>query len=170
MGPGQNLGRLVLRPDPSLFYEENYRPRLAAIVTEAIAALAPVRDDRLVQHIARLHGFGRAGREIRERVLALLPEANVRTREEKLTFIWPTDTAPAAWDRFRPPAPGMALDPSDLPLEELTALARACTHADASDEAILQAMRDACGLKRLVGESRQRCWRALDRSCGGAGR
>ncbi len=150
-----------------MFYEESYQACLAAIVTEAIAALAPVRDDRLVQHVARLHRFSRAGREIKERVLALLPEANARTTEEGLTFIWPCDTVPASWHRFRPPAPGIALDPSDLPLEELTALARACTQADASDETILQAMRDACGLKRLVGESRQRCWRALNRSRSG---
>jgi len=112
-----------LQPDPAMFYEESYQACLAAIVTEAIAALAPVRDDRLVQHVARLHRFSRVGREIKERVLALLPEANARTTEGGLTFIWPSDTVPASWHRFRPPAPGIALDPSDLPLEELTALA-----------------------------------------------
>ena len=164
--PASSIGVGGTQPDPALFYEENYQTRLAAIVAEAVIALAPVRDDRLVQHIARLHGFGRVGREIRERILALLPEVNAVTMEEGMTFIWPSDTAPSAWARFRPPALGMALDPSDLPLEELTVLARMCTHPDMSDETILQAMRDACGFRRLVGESRQRFWRALDRSRG----
>jgi len=53
--------------DPGSFYEPSYRERLAVIVTSIVQDQGPLREDRLVQVVARLHGFKRAGREIRDR-------------------------------------------------------------------------------------------------------
>ncbi len=146
--------------DPGNFYEPFYKERLAMIVTSIVQVQGPLREDRLVQVVARLHGFKRAGREIRDRVMALVPEGAI-TSEDAGRFIWPAGLDPAAWDRFRVPAAGSTSDPMEMPLVELVALARQCLGRGLSGEAALIAMRDACGLQRLRETARTRCLAAL---------
>jgi very-short-patch-repair endonuclease len=148
-------------PEPELFYDPAYRDRLRALVAELLRKQGPLREDRLVQAIARLHGFGRAGREIRDRVMASLPAAAAVTTEEVGRFVWPPGVDPACWDSFRAPAAGRAADPAEMPLAELVVLARRCTAPGIPDEATLTAMRDACGLQRLRETARNRCLTAL---------
>jgi very-short-patch-repair endonuclease len=148
--------------DGTLFYDDAYRPRLAAIVAGAVADLGPVREDRLVQHVARLHGFQRAGREIRDRVEAVIPGDCTRSDDDGIAFIWPPGVVPAEWHGFRPPAPGDVRDPGDLPIEELVALARQCGARGSPGDVVLTAMRDACGLRRLGDAARRRCVRAIE--------
>ena len=146
---------------PDRFYDPAYRAELAGIVERILAEQGPLRDDRLVQAVARMHGFRRSGREIRDRVMSVVPELSAVTTEEAGRFVWPPGLDPAGWDRFRPPAPGGMSDPMDLPLAELAALARQCLRRGLSDEATLVAMRDACGLRRLGETARARCLTAL---------
>ena len=147
--------------DAANFYQDNYREQLSRIIRQTIEEVAPVREDRLIQRVARAHGFQRAGREIRERVLALLPSDCARTQEPVGNFIWPSGIEPVAWDRFRSSAAGAAIDPADLPIQELVALAGSLTTAVVSDEAALLAMRVACGLGRLSEATRTRFLQAL---------
>ena len=144
-----------------LFYDPAYRDRLAQLVAGILAQQGPLREDRLVQAVARLHGFSRAGREIRERVLALTPPACVVTAEEIGRFIWPPGVDPASWTLFRRPPPGQVCDPAEMPLQELVVLARQCTGSGAADDDAVIAMRDACNMQRLRETSRKRCMEAL---------
>ena len=148
-------------PEPALFYDPAYRDRLGALIVELLRKQGPLREDRLVQAVARLHGFGRAGREIRDRVMATLPGSSTVTTEEIGRFVWPPGINPASWNIFRTPANGRAVDPAEMPLPELVALARRCMGPDMADEAILTTMRDACGLQRLRETARNRCVAAL---------
>ncbi len=147
--------------DASQFYEADYRDRLALIVADLLMRMAPLREDRLVREVARLHGFQRAGRDIRDRVLSVLPADISRTTETVGDFVWPPSVDPAAWQGFRHPVAGDAIDPSDIPLQELIELARSCVARGASDETLLIAMRDACGLKRTGDASRNRYAEAI---------
>ena len=146
---------------PDMFYEPFYRERLGALVAGLLREQGPLREDRLVQAVARLHGFSRAGREIRDRVMAALPDTSAVTTEDIGRFIWPPGIDPAAWDMFRAPSSGRIADPAEMPLRELIVLARRCMSTGLSDEDTLVAMRDACGLQRLRETSRQRCVAAL---------
>ena len=145
----------------SLFYDPAYRDQLAAAVTGILSERGPLREDRLVQAVARMHGFGRAGREIRERVMAVIPATSAITSEEIGRFIWPASVDPSSWNTFRPLTPGQTCDPAELPLQELVVLARRVLGPAVTDESALVAMRDACGMQRLRETSRKRCIDAL---------
>jgi hypothetical protein len=147
--------------DPGLFYDPIYRDRLGALVADLLRKQGPLREDRLVQAVARLHGFGRTGREIRDRVMAVLPDTSTVTTEDIGRFVWPPGIDPASWDLFRAPAAGRPSDPAEMPLPELVVLARRCMVPGMAEEAILTAMRDACGLQRLRETARNRCVAAL---------
>ena len=148
-------------PEPDLFYDPAYRDRLGALVAELLRKQGPLREDRLIQAVARLHGFGRAGREIRDRVMASLPSAAAVTTEDIGRFVWPSGVDPACWDAFRAPAAGRTADPVEMPMPELIALARRHMTPGMTEEATLTAMRDACGLQRLRETARNRCLTAL---------
>ena len=158
--PQASLEPQVFKPsveaDAAQFHEAGYRDRLAVIVAELLVRMAPLREDRLVREVARLHGFQRAGRDIRDRVLSVLPADVRRTAEAVGGFVWPPSADPAAWEGFRRPAGGETVDPAEIPLQELIELARLCAARSATAEALLIAMRDACGLKRMGDASRNR--------------
>ena len=149
--------------DAARFYEDDYRPTLSAMVTSELASAGPLRQDRLIQRIARLHCFQRAGREIQERVVASIPKACRQTRDDAATFVWPTDVDPAVCETFRRPAVGESREAMEVPIEELTALAKACQLERQDDEGVLLAMRNACGLLKLREASRDRFREAIKR-------
>lgn len=149
------------RPDAGRFYDEDYRAELGAIVAAALMADGPVREDRLVQTVARLHGFQRAGREIRERVLSVLPPDAISTEEAVGRFVWPPGADPARWRNWRPADRDVARDPADIAIQELVLLAAACQAEGRSQDTVLAAMRDALGMKRLGDTARARCMEAL---------
>ncbi len=151
---------------PELFYDPAYRGRLGALVAGLLRDQGPLREDRLTQAVARLHGFGRSGREIKDRVMAVLPDTSKITVEDIGRFIWPPGIDPMSWDAFRAPAAGKAADPVEMPLPELIVLARRCMTPGMTEEAILTAMRDACGLQRLRETARNRCVAALSAARG----
>jgi hypothetical protein len=163
--PAADVVPAVPAADAAKFYEDGYRSVLRAIIAAELARSGPLRIDRLTQRVARLHGFQRTGREIQDRAAAAIPRTCRRTEDSAGVFVWPPGTDPTAWDRFpcredaEPP-----LDPAELPLEVLTALARVCLTAQADHEAALQLMRDGCGLTRFRGPSRLRCLEAIARA------
>ncbi|MGD0108504.1 MAG: DUF3320 domain-containing protein [Rhodopila sp.] len=150
--------------DAARFYDDTYRDTLRAIVISELARSGPLRIDRLAQRVARRHGFLRTGREIQDRVSAAIPEACQRTPDLAGTFVWPIGVDPAAVPTFRELARGQQIDPADLPIEELTALARDCAARFPDQAAALVAMRDACGLAKLREASRERFLEALGRT------
>ena len=151
---------------PELFYDPAYQARLGEIIAELLSVRGPLREDKLVFAVARLHGFGRAGRDIKDRITGAIPNACTVTIEDIGRFIWPAGVDPAGWTMFREPAPGRVTDPNDLPMAELVALARRYVAPGLPDEAILTAMRNACGLQRMRETVRTRCLAALSAARG----
>ena len=161
--PCQPISEENMDADPARFYQDDYRLILTNMVVSELANTGVLRQDRLVQRIARMHGFQRAGREIQDRVAASIPGACRRTRDSAGTFIWPSDADPTACKVFRRPAVGGSRDPSEVPIEELTALAKLNRLHHDDEEAVLTAMRNACGLMKLREASRERFREAIAR-------
>jgi hypothetical protein len=155
-----------VRPDATRFYDDDYRGTLRAIVLAEVVKWGPIRIDRLAQRIARLHGFQRTGREIQERVSESIAESCRQTYEDlgAFVFVWPTDVDPSTWAAFRGPVADEPRDPSEIPMEELVALARKCSSNHHDQGAVLLAMRDACGLHKLREVSRERFLEAIRRA------
>src|SRR5260370_16666686 len=47
----------LARPDPSRFYEPDYKSTLARMIEHVIKIEAPIYEDLLIERIARPHGF-----------------------------------------------------------------------------------------------------------------
>jgi hypothetical protein len=120
-----------------------------------------MRDDRLALRVARVHGFHRTGRRIRDAVLAAVPRHCKRTREGEATFIWPPGIDPVSWPVFRDPPPGRQRDPAGTPIQELVVLAQRVLKQATDEEDALLLMRDACGLEKLREAARARCLAAI---------
>ena len=152
-----------VRPDATRFYDDDYRATLRTIVLAEVAKWGPIRVDRLAQKIARLHGFQRTGREIQERVSDSIDKSCVQTKEDLGAFVWPMAVDPSTWDVFRHQVGDESRDPSEIPMEELVALARKCLSIHHDQDAVLLAMRDACGVQKLREASRERFLEAIRR-------
>jgi very-short-patch-repair endonuclease len=91
--------------DPERFYDPQYDTALIALIAHVLTAEAPITETLLVQRIARAHGFQRAGRVIRDRVMALAER--VHHVEEEVgggRFVWINAVAPSTWCWARTPA------------------------------------------------------------------
>ncbi|MFL1461630.1 DUF3320 domain-containing protein [Roseococcus sp. DSY-14] len=147
--------------DAARFYDADYRDTLAAMVAAAVASHGPIRKDRLIQRMARAHGFKRAGREIQERVEAAIPASLPQTRDSAGTFVWPAGVDPEAAAPLRRGERGPA-DPAEVPIERLRALARELGAAARPGDDLLLAMQEACGVKALRSLVRERLQEAVD--------
>ncbi len=113
--------------DPAAFYEPGYAATLIALIEHVLTHEAPIADTLLVQRIARAHGFKKAGRIIRDRVLALV----VRHYHVRDGFVWPDGEAPGLWQSYRLPATDDDIRQiEEIALPELRAAARASIAQD----------------------------------------
>ena len=148
-------------PAPSRFFELDYLPTLRMIVLATLRRDGPLREDALVQVISRQHGFGRAGKDIRERILQAVPEDLQRTSEDVGVFVWPPGLSPDAVVQFRAPLQGDSVDPALMPFEALVTLARTLLSQGLSDEGVVVGMRTACGMARMGSGTRARLEKAV---------
>ena len=74
--------------DPDRFHSGEYTRHLNAMIDHVIDSEGPIHEDVLVRRIARHHGFLRAGRQIRERVLEIAKQRRGRTEEDIGLFFW----------------------------------------------------------------------------------
>ena len=148
---------MAVRIEPGRFHEPAYNAALREMIARVMTAEAPIRDECLVERIARAHGFRRSGRAIRDRVMTLARATTHVTREaDGATFLWPDSVAPGVWDRPRYPATGDDIRPlEDIALPELTAALRACSGEDRAADAAR-----ALGVRRLSAAGRDRLRRA----------
>jgi len=89
---------------PDKFYEASYDPILRDLIVHVLQQEAPILDTLLVQRIARAHGFNRAGRLIRERVLAIV-DANNFIKADSIDgdFVWLSKEQSIGWHTARLP-------------------------------------------------------------------
>ena len=109
--------------DPNLFYDPCYDVTLTALIDLVLASEAPIIDTLLVQRIARAHGFQRAGRLIRDRVIDLSKRQNfIETEHGGARVVWRSKNALDGWSRARCPAKIEDIRQiEEIPLAELKA-------------------------------------------------
>jgi very-short-patch-repair endonuclease len=84
-----DLASLASAIEPERFYDPCYDTALIALIAQVLTAESPITEALLVQRIARAHGFQRAGRIIRDRVMALTERLH-HVEEERGggRFVW----------------------------------------------------------------------------------
>lgn len=113
--------------DPAAFYDPAYAATLIMLIGHVLESEAPIADALLVQRITRAHGFKKAGRIIRERVMALT-ERHFHVHDG---FVWMNAEAPSLWNRYRLPATDEDIRQiEEIALPELRAAARASIAQD----------------------------------------
>lgn len=91
--------------DPERFYDPGYEATLAKLIAHVLTAEAPITETLLVQRIARAHGFQRAGRVIRDRIMTLAERLHhVEEEASGARFVWTDAVAPTTWRWARLPA------------------------------------------------------------------
>lgn len=80
--------------DPGLFYADEYKYRLAAMIDHVIDTEGPIHEEVLVRRIARHHGFQRAGRQIRDIIIEIARQQRGTTSENVGLFFWPEGIDP----------------------------------------------------------------------------
>jgi len=153
-----DLSALAAEIDAERFYQAEYDAVLQRVIAQIVEQEAPIRDTVLVQRVARAHGFQRAGRLIRDRVLGLAERAHhVQATAADEAFVWGAATEADTWSRYRVPATEAdvrALE--DIAAPELRAAARAVGQGDTALE-----VAKVFGFKRLTAATRERLEQVL---------
>jgi very-short-patch-repair endonuclease len=135
--------------DPERFYDPRYDTALAALITHVLTAEAPITESLLVQRIARAHGFQRAGRIIRDRIMELAEQ--LHHVEEEVgggRFVWIDALAASTWCWPRPPASENDVRQiEEISLTELRGAARAADPVEVARR---------FGIRRLSASARAR--------------
>lgn len=77
--------------DPDQFYLPSYDSALLDMVLHVVDIEGPIHEEILVRRLARKHGFQRAGRQIRDRVIQAVDGKRNCTTEDVGNFYWPGD-------------------------------------------------------------------------------
>ena len=155
-----DLSAFADRTNAPLFHDESYDPVLSEMIAHILMMEAPISDTLLIERIRKAHGFGRAGRLIRDRVLDLV-EKHHCLRDDPVggRFVWPDKDAPAKWACYREPATKTDVRwVEDLCFEELRA---ASLKIKGNDKPIEIAR--TFGIDRLSAQSRERIEAVLRR-------
>jgi len=100
-----NFAPFASEIDPEHFYDPRYDITLTTLIAHVLTAEAPITEALLVQRIARAHGFQRAGRIIRDRIMALAERLHHVVEDAGgCRFVWFDSVAPSTWRWARPPA------------------------------------------------------------------
>jgi very-short-patch-repair endonuclease len=138
--------------DSGRFYEPDYDATLGTLIRHVLIAEAPIAETLLVQRIARAHDFKRAGRIIRDRVMALverlyLVEEDIGGRR----FVWIDAVSRAGWNSARMPAGEADIRQiEDISIAELRAARANRDNMDVIDVA------RSFGVRRLSASARAR--------------
>lgn len=108
----------TFKVDPDSFFLYSYRPTLQAIVDAIIAHEAPLREDVLMQRVARAHGWLRTGGRIREQISLHLRSLD-RTEESVGAFLWVLGTVATRVPYRRATSPDHRRSLSEICLAEI---------------------------------------------------
>ena len=143
--------RSLLQPDR--FFEPAYSTLLSELIAKVVNQEGPIKDDVLVERIARAHGFLRSGNRIRERVLSLTQSTHYLLQEaDGATFVWPDVTTAGSWSLARYPA----TSDDCRSIEEIALPELAAAFPRVDQGAYLAQVARKFGIKRLSAQARVR--------------
>lgn len=141
------------RVHPDLFHEQEYEEILVEIISDILKCEAPILDVSLVQKVARAHGFNRAGRLIRERILEVVDE-HFYNEDDPIggNFIWLSKAQADDWTLYRlPQTDDDVRQVDEISSKELKALAVTIE----GDEKWYE-MAKILGIKRVTSQAKNR--------------
>jgi very-short-patch-repair endonuclease len=146
----------IVRPDH--FHNEGYDATLSDLIAHTVRAEAPIHEDLLIQRIARLHGFQRAGHLIRERIRIIAHRNHHCCLDPDGTaFIWPSSQAAESWGVYRRHSgDDQVRTLEEISFAELRAAASSAKGGDLPTE-----VARIFGVRRLSAASRARLEQAL---------
>lgn len=126
-----------LNPNRDRFNDPAYISSLQAMIGRVVTQEAPIRDDVLVERVARAHGIARSGPNVRARILLAARESVfLRPEGSGSVFIWLSQADQGDWAEARAPATSADIRQiEDIALEELAAALRAAKGSDPMVEA-----------------------------------
>lgn len=141
---------------PELFHSDEYGSRLTEMIDHVIDSEGPIHEDVLVHRVARHHGFGRAGNQIRRRVIDIAKRRRGKSTEDVGLFFWRKGTikereAPARYSG----RDGQMRKVRYISTDELRAIARTLSTTDPI------AFARSLGIERLSRHGRERIQQAL---------
>jgi len=148
-----DLQEWIGRINAENFYDSQYNETLSSLIDAVVTTESPILETTLIQRIARVHGFNRAGRLIRERVMEVVDKRyHVATDHYGEDFVWLSAAQRTNWNTYRLPATENDIRLVDaIPCEELRALS-----LDVSVENRITEMAKLLGIKRLTAHARQK--------------
>lgn len=148
-----DISPLAARLNPERFYDADYDDVLYALIQAIVSQEAPLLDSSLVQRVARAHGFNRAGRLIRDRVLEMVDRHHHLAADPSGdSFVWLSESQRFNWNQYRLPATDDDIRQVDaIASEELRALAVAVPGNNTVAEIAKQ-----LGIRRITAQARQR--------------
>ncbi len=139
--------------------------KLAQAIETVVNKESPIHQDVLASRIARLMGFHKAGRRIRETVWGVAKLRFDTTSEDVGEFFWKADTEVGHCQICRPGSDGNPRYVNQVAMPELLALARSISPQSGDDPIILMARH--LGLQRLHSSTRPRLEAAWEKMCQG---
>jgi very-short-patch-repair endonuclease len=135
--------------EPARFYDPSYDTALITFIAHVLTSESPITEALLVQRIARAHGFQRAGRIIRDRVMMFAER--LHHIEEEMgggRFVWTDTVAPSTWRWARAPA-------SENDIRQIEEIALAELRVVAKGDDSVEVAR-SFGIRRLTAAARVR--------------
>jgi very-short-patch-repair endonuclease len=146
-------------PNQGRFFDDEYSETLRDMALSVLESQGPIRDDSLVNEVARAHGFARTGNRIKQRVLDLLQDVT-STVEPIGTFLWSSQSAQESLPFRYHSTDEDRRNLNEIPMPELVGLVRENPDLIASDDPAVALAREL-GLARLSNAARKRIEEAL---------
>jgi hypothetical protein len=151
----------LTRPDPSRFYEPDYKLTLGRMVEHVLKIEAPIYEDLLIERIARAHGFQRSGEKIQTIVSKAVHRRFPKTDDDGRTVIWSESARTTELYPYRESPAGIRSQ-TDIPVAELASLALPFVRFLKDDDRVLYSMADHFKLGRLREATRRRFQAAIE--------
>lgn len=142
-------GDIGIVADGTRFYDDDYRSALEAQILALVSKESPIREDNLVRELSSAHGFGRSGKQIRQRVRDCLGTCEVHS-DGRADFVWLEET----FSQEIPFRMNLERSPKEISQSEYNGLL-SDERGFFEEEDSVRALAEKLGVARLTKETRE---------------
>ncbi|MGF7159194.1 very-short-patch-repair endonuclease [Rhodoligotrophos appendicifer] len=149
-----------ISPNPNVFYDAAYRPKIRAMAAQILTVEAPLYEDILFQKIAKAHGFLGTGVTIRQTIRSALGSMLESRTENERRVVWLAGPVTPHVVPFRM-SDANVRSHADIPICELASLAAAFLQEGGDEEEVVRRMTGLFSLSKLHPTTRSRFLAAI---------
>ncbi|SDG17911.1 DUF3320 domain-containing protein [Thalassobaculum litoreum] len=160
----------VTEAEIKAFRSDAVRPRVRQILTDIVEAEGPVARLDVISRVGKAFGLARAGKNVRDFIESCMPDLpTTRDADEKgeVEFLWPAGSVPDLIAFRAPESEDDRRLVPDIPIQELTGLARSLPAGLAGSDAVDRMAREI-GLQRVTAGTRAKLELALQAALSGS--